>query len=113
MVVIIHKTVSVNYSIQLFCDLLKPIQKFNKDWNHSFYRTSAGAELDLVLNKGTKLIGVEIKASTSPKLTKGFWNSIEDLSLKEVYVIAPVNDSYPVHKNVTVTSLSKFLKQYY
>jgi len=81
------------------------------DWKHYFYRTAAGAELDMVLTKGDKIIGIEIKASTAPGLSKGFWNSLKDLSITEAYVIAPIEGSFPIHKNVTVTSISHFLKQ--
>ena len=67
-------------------------------WSAGFYRTSAGAELDLILEKGTKKIGIEFKASLAPQVTRGFWNAIDDLKLEKVYVIAPVKESYPIHK---------------
>ena len=81
------------------------------DWDASFYRTQASAEMDIVLTKGRKKIGVEIKASTAPKVTKGFWNSIEDLQLEKVFIVAPIKDQYPIEKNVTVTSLNLFLTE--
>ena len=44
----------------------------------SFYRPAAGAELELVLEKGSKKIGYEIKFLSAPKVTKGFWLACED-----------------------------------
>jgi hypothetical protein len=80
-----------------------------RGWNAGFYRTSAGAELDLVLEKGKKRIGIECKASAAPQVTKGFWNALEDLQIKEAYIVAPVKEPYPIHKQVTVTPLKYFL----
>jgi predicted AAA+ superfamily ATPase len=74
-----------------------------------FYRTSAGAEMDLVIEKGAKRIGLEFKASRTPQVTRGFWNALDDLNLERAYIIAPVKESYPVHKKVTVTSVHEFL----
>lgn len=79
------------------------------DWHAAFYRTAAGAELDLVLTKGQRRIGVEFKASSAPKFAKGFWTAVEDLQLDEVWVIAPVKDTYPVKKNVQVAGLAYFV----
>ncbi|MCG8333376.1 MAG: DUF4143 domain-containing protein, partial [Proteobacteria bacterium] len=81
-------------------------------WQASFYRTSNGAEIDLVLTKGTKKIAVEVKSSTSPKLSKGFWTSMEQVSPDEAIIVAPVSDQYPLAENVTVKPLSGFLEQY-
>ncbi len=35
--------------------------------------------LDLILIFGKKVIAVECKATKSPKLTRGFWNAVEDV----------------------------------
>jgi uncharacterized protein len=81
------------------------------DWQPYFYRTSGGDEVDLMLEKGQSKIIVECKASSAPQLTKGFWNAIEVLRPDQVFVIAPIEGNYPLHKNVTVCSLSHFLQQ--
>ena len=71
-------------------------------WQLSFYRTAAGAELDIVAERGNKKIGFEIKFSSAPTLTKGFWSAVDDLALERVYVIAPVETGYPLGQNVDV-----------
>ncbi|MEE9493211.1 MAG: DUF4143 domain-containing protein [Gammaproteobacteria bacterium] len=48
-------------------------------WKASFFRTSNGAEMDLMLEKGTRRIAVEIKSSTSPVLSRGFWSAKETI----------------------------------
>ncbi len=74
-------------------------------WKHGFYRTSDGTEMDLVLEKASRRIGFEFKASAAPSVTVGFWHSMEALKLDKAYVIAPVESGYPVRENVRVVSL--------
>lgn len=76
------------------------------------YRTQAGAEMDLllVLPNG-KHLGIEIKFSNTPKLTKGFYNSIEDLKLEQTYVITPGSETFLLQKGITICSLPWFLKE--
>jgi len=50
----------------------------------SFYRSSAGAEIDLVLKLPRGQIwGIEIKRTTSPKVTRGFHIAAEELEVSE------------------------------
>lgn len=62
----------------------------------SFYRTAAGAELDLVVELGERKIGFEFKFSTAPKVTKGFWHACQDVGVQHAYVVAPVTESWPL-----------------
>ncbi len=71
-------------------------------WQLSFYRTAAGAEVDVIAERGNKKIGFEIKFSSAPTLSRGFWSAVEDLGLEQVYVIAPVETGYPLGQNVDV-----------
>ena len=80
------------------------------DWRAFFYRSSTGAELDLVIEKGRTRIGIECKASAAPHVSKGFWNALEDLRIGQAWVIAPVKQSYPLRAGVTVASLEEFLR---
>jgi len=81
-----------------------------QDWRGYFYHSAAGAELDLVLEKGQTRIAVECKLSAAPEVGKGFWNSLADLGMHEANIIAPVKESYPIKKGVTVTPLGDFIK---
>ena len=77
------------------------------DAHLSFYRTAAGTEIDLVIEHRDRKIGVEIKFSSAPKPTKGFWHALQDLSLDRAYVIAPVPRRYPLAGGVEVLPLSE------
>ena len=69
-----------------------------------FYRTAVGAELDLVVEHGGQRIGYEIKLSSAPKPSRGFWNACEDLGVTRAYLVAPVNEPYPLTANIEVVS---------
>ena len=75
-------------------------------WRAGFYRTSDGTEMDLVLEKGGRRMGFEFKASVSPTVTKGFWNSFDALELDEAFVVAPVEAGFPLKKNVRVININ-------
>ncbi|NLI30768.1 MAG: ATP-binding protein [Nitrospiraceae bacterium] len=66
-----------------------------------FYRTAAGAEVDLVLpDINNKLVAVEVKYSSAPKIGRSFWNAFADLSCKRGFVVYPGADTYPLAENV-------------
>lgn len=90
---------------------MENILAFAKDYEPFFYRTSAGAEIDLVLRKGRRCLAFELKSSTVPRVTKGFYNAMDDLSPDEAYVVAPVNESYPIKDGVMVTSILNIIEK--
>ena len=72
----------------------------------TFYRTSAGAEVDLVLTfAGGQRWAVEIKRSLSPGLERGFHHAREDLQPDQSWVVYPGNDRYPKADGVEVIGL--------
>jgi len=80
-----------------------------------FYRTSAGAEMDAVIDTGSERIGFEIKLSDAPRVTKGFWNACADLQLSRAYVVAPVEHAWPlsdIAKVVPFATLSQTLSSH-
>jgi len=73
----------------------------------SFYRTSAGAEIDLVLELPGKqgLWAVEIKKGLSAALSKGFHNARDDLKPKRSFVVYAGEDQYPLAEGVDAISV--------
>ncbi|MEM6771876.1 MAG: DUF4143 domain-containing protein, partial [Bacteroidota bacterium] len=56
-----------------------------------YYRTSAGAEIDLIIERGgAPIAAIEIKHSRRPKLSKGFYLAADDLGVEHRFIIAPV-----------------------
>ena len=75
-----------------------------------FYRTHHGAEADMVVvRKGVPVACADAKRSLAPKLEKGFMNVIEDNNTKTNFMVIPANEDYPVHRQVQVTGLEKWL----
>ena len=71
-----------------------------------FYRTSGGAEIDLLLAwPNGALWAIEIKRSVAPRVERGFRVSCEDLSPERRFVVYPGNESYPLGGDVTAVSV--------
>ncbi|OPY72856.1 MAG: hypothetical protein A4E62_00739 [Syntrophorhabdus sp. PtaU1.Bin002] len=66
-----------------------------------FYRTNAGAEIDLLFfDNRNNPVAIEVKYSLSPSLTKGFWNAFDDLDCQTGFVVYPGDEKYPLGRNV-------------
>ncbi len=76
----------------------------------SFFRTSSGVELDLVIRKGQKTVAIETKATSAPTVGRGFWNALQAVKPDEIYIVAPVDDAYPIENNVVVLPLSMLME---
>ncbi|MBW1718419.1 MAG: ATP-binding protein [Deltaproteobacteria bacterium] len=92
---------------------MENILAFASNYEASFYRTSAGAEIDLILRKGRRILAFELKSSTVPRVTKGFWNALNDISPDEAYVVAPVKESYPMKGGVMVSPLQEIIRTFH
>jgi len=67
-----------------------------------FYRTAAGAELDVVVQVGQRSLGLEVKFASAPTVTKGFWQARNDLQPTRTVVVAPVERRFPLKDGVDV-----------
>jgi predicted AAA+ superfamily ATPase len=76
-----------------------------------FWATHAGAELDLLLFKGSRRIGVEIKRADAPRLTPSMQVALRDLDLDRLFVIYPGERRYSLAEKVDVLPLSFLTKQ--
>lgn len=70
-----------------------------------FWATHQGAELDLLLFKGHRRIGVEFKRADAPTLTKSMRIAIDDLKLDALYVVYPGLQRYMLSPGVEVVPL--------
>lgn len=84
------------------------------EWTQaSFYRTAAGAEMDLVLDLGGKhgLWAIEIKRGLQTKLERGFYHALEDLKPKKTFVVYAGKERYPLSKQIEVVSLRELAQE--
>ncbi len=72
-----------------------------------FYRTSAGAEIDLLLVwPGGELWAIEIKRSLTPKLERGFHIACADLAPSRKLVVYPGQETFPLHADIQAVPLA-------
>jgi len=73
----------------------------------SFYRTAAGAEIDLVLGlPGGRRWAVEIKRGLVPKLERGFHQACADLQPERCFVVYAGAERFPVGESTEAISLT-------
>lgn len=73
----------------------------------SFYRTAAGAEIDLVLEMGAMngIWAIEIKRTTAPKIERGFRQGINDIQPHRAFIVYGGRERYPKTEDVEAISL--------
>ena len=76
-----------------------------------FYRTSAGAEIDLVIESSGKRWAIEIKRSLAPTLSKGFHFGCEDIQATNRFIVYPGKDRFPAANDVTVLPLIDMMNE--
>ena len=74
-----------------------------------FYRTSAGAEIDLILEFPglSETWAIDIKSGSAPKPTKGFYNAIENIEPDKSFVVYAGDERYPISEGVDAIGLSE------
>ncbi|VCU54893.1 hypothetical protein TTHNP4_00302 (plasmid) [Thermus thermophilus] len=77
-----------------------------------FYRTRAGAEVDLVLLlPGGRFWAVEVKRSLDPRPSRGFHEALKDLKPQEAFVIYPGGETFPVGEGVFAAPLGAVMER--
>lgn len=72
-----------------------------------FYRTSSGAEIDLLLNwPSGESWAIEVKRSLAPKVERGFHSACEDLQPTRKLVIYPGDEPFPLGHGVQAMPLA-------
>jgi hypothetical protein len=78
----------------------------------SFYRTSHGAEIDLILTwPGGEEWAVEIKRSLAPTPGRGFHCALADLAPRRALVVYPGIESYRLAPSIETIGLAELCKQ--
>jgi predicted AAA+ superfamily ATPase len=70
-----------------------------------FWGTHQGAELDLLVMRGGKRYGFEMKLSDAPTVSKSMRIALEDLGLERLFVVHPGRESYPLGDRIDVLSV--------
>ena len=76
-----------------------------------FYRTRAGAEIDLMLEIDQKLWAIEVKRNSAPTVSKGFYIACEDLQPHRKMIIYSGQEAYNLKDDIQVLPLSNLLRE--
>jgi uncharacterized protein len=78
-----------------------------------YYRTQAGAECDMVLARGVHPIAsIEVKLNNAPTITKGYYQSIDDLKTKKNFVVVPDVENYKTTNGILICNVADFMKNH-
>lgn len=75
-----------------------------------FWRTHKGAEIDLVIRKGSRLRGFEIKRTTAPTVTPSMRTAISDLGLTKIDVIHAGAESFRLAPRIRAVAARRLLE---
>ena len=75
-----------------------------------YWATHNGAEIDLVLVKNGRRIGVECKRADAPAMTPSMRIALADLKLDRLHVVYPGQRRYPLADKVEAVPLVEFLE---
>jgi predicted AAA+ superfamily ATPase len=82
-------------------------------WTSAFYyRTSAGAEIDLLLElPGSRLWAIEVKRSLSPKVERGFHSACDDVKPERRLVVYAGSERVPLPHDVEAVGLATLAQE--
>lgn len=79
--------------------------------NAWYWATQSGAELDLLVMRGGKRYGIEVKYGDAPRPTKSMAIAITDLRLEHLFVVYPRRERYAMNAHTTALSLESLLNE--
>ncbi|MCH7402346.1 ATP-binding protein [Belliella kenyensis] len=101
-----HPILGMSWEGFIIENILSELPKGAEYW---YYRTFSGAEIDLVITYKTKVIAIEIKKTLSPKISKGFSISCEDIMATDKYFVYGGSETYPIGGETLAVSLQGIL----
>ena len=101
-----HPVVGASWECFAIETLLNVVAGTDPPVEASYYRSAAGAEIDLLLTwPDGRSCAVEVKRSLAPKLERGFWSACEDVRPAARFVVYPGAERYRVAADVEAISL--------
>jgi len=91
---------------------LEHVIHMTKAWNEQcfFWATHQGAELDLLISRGTQRTGFEFKFSPSPGWTPSMKQAVTDLKLDRLWVVHPGKERYALGTKAEAIPLNQLSK---
>jgi len=74
-----------------------------------FYRSSGGAEIDIIVAGKKGPVAIEVKRSSAPKVSRGFLSACEDIAPVSAFVVYPGRDRFPLGNGIHAIGLSDLI----
>ena len=78
--------------------------------DYFYWRTHAGAELDLLVMKNGKRFGFEVKFSEKPQITRSMKQALTDLKLDAFYLVYPGKHSLQLDEKIRLVPASQLVE---
>ena len=75
-----------------------------------FWAAHSGAEIDLIVNRGGRLQGLEVKRTSAPAVTRSMRNAAEDLQLDRLDVIHAGRETFPLAEGIRAVAARRILE---
>lgn len=93
------------------CYALENILSSLHDWKAFFFRTSSGAEIDVILQRGSSIHAIEFKSTKAPRFGRYLMPLIEEIGIDRTWIVAPVEEAYPLTREITVIGISEVIDE--
>jgi len=88
------------------------IRQYGPDQGECYFWSAYGrAELDLLLFSGTRRIGMEIKHTDKPKITRSLRTAREDLKIDELFIVYPGKERFLLDKGIQAVGLETLIDE--
>ena len=79
------------------------------EWEFFYATTADQAEIDFIIKRGKRTIAIECKLSKAPKVNKGFYYLLNDLKIKEAFVVCPITESFLISKETKAIGIEELI----
>lgn len=102
-----HPVVGASWEGLIMESILSNLKDY---WQYSYFRSSGQAEIDLVLERDKEVWAVEIKRSTAPQLTRGFYSACDTIGATRKFVVYPGKESVQMKEGVEAMNVLTFIE---
>jgi predicted AAA+ superfamily ATPase len=75
-----------------------------------FWATHGGAELDLLVVRGRRRWGIEVKLTAQPAVTRSMTTALQDLHLRHLFVVHAGTDTFPLAPKISAVALPRIVE---
>ena len=102
-----HPKVGASWEGYIIENVLQVLQV--EDRECFFWATHAGAEIDLLIQQGSRLKGFEVKRTSAPSITQSMKIALNDLDLSQIDVIYPGDRTFAMSDRIRAVGASRLL----